>query len=120
MHEKLKAEWPGILQRLIEGCLDWQRQGLNPPKSVRDASQDYLDAEDVFGQWLDECCMVSPSAGPTGSSVLFASWKEWCEAGNQPAMSQKAFSQILAERGFPSRRGRNTMAVSGNQASHLR
>ena len=25
--EKLRAEWPGILAWMIEGCLDWQRQG---------------------------------------------------------------------------------------------
>ena len=28
--EKLKAEWPGILAWMIEGCLDWQRHG--PPR----------------------------------------------------------------------------------------
>src|ERR1017187_1284583 len=35
--EKLKAEYPGILQWAIEGCLMWQREGLNPPVVVRDA-----------------------------------------------------------------------------------
>ena len=29
--EKLKAEWPGILAWLVEGCLEWQTEGLRPP-----------------------------------------------------------------------------------------
>ena len=33
-----KAEWPGILQWMIEGCLAWQRDGLSPPAIVRDAT----------------------------------------------------------------------------------
>ena len=32
--DKLKAEWPGILQWMIEGCLDWQESGLAPPEAV--------------------------------------------------------------------------------------
>src|SRR4051794_6898252 len=39
-------------QALIDGCLAWQRDGLNPPASVNEASEDYLSAEDVLGQWL--------------------------------------------------------------------
>jgi putative DNA primase/helicase len=28
--DKLKPEWPGILQWMIDGCLEWQRIGLAP------------------------------------------------------------------------------------------
>ena len=30
--EKLKAEWPGILRWMIDGCLEWQRDGLGTPR----------------------------------------------------------------------------------------
>ena len=29
--DKLRAEWGGILEWMIEGCLSWQRKGLNAP-----------------------------------------------------------------------------------------
>src|SRR5215208_3391713 len=29
--QKLKPEWPGILAWMIDGCMDWQRQGLAAP-----------------------------------------------------------------------------------------
>ena len=33
LEDKLRAEWPGILRWMIEGCLDWQRNGLLRPAS---------------------------------------------------------------------------------------
>jgi putative DNA primase/helicase len=100
--EKLRAEWPAILRRLIDGCLAWQREGLNPPKSVREASEEYLNAEDVLGQWLEERCVVARAIEFTKVSVLYTDWRQWCERGGLPVGSTKAFSQRLGERGFQS------------------
>jgi putative DNA primase/helicase len=44
--EKLKAEWSGILAWMIEGCLEWQGEGLNPPDVVTVATREYFEEED--------------------------------------------------------------------------
>ena len=49
--EKLRAEYSGILAWAIQGCLDWQREGLKPPAIVREATATYLDSEDDIGRW---------------------------------------------------------------------
>jgi phage/plasmid-associated DNA primase len=98
--EKLKAEWPAILRWMIDGCLEWQKYGLNSPKSVRKASDDYLAAEDVLGQWLEERCVISAKIDFTRSSILYSDWRTWCERGGLPPGSSKAFSQRLSERGL--------------------
>ena len=54
LEEKLQAEWPGILRWAIDGCLDWQRNGLVRPESVVAATDDYFSDQDLFGQWLEE------------------------------------------------------------------
>ena len=46
--EKLKAQQAGVLAWAIEGCLEWQRHGLQPPKAVLEATADYLDSQDTF------------------------------------------------------------------------
>jgi putative DNA primase/helicase len=98
--EKLKAEWSAILRWMVEGCLAWQRDGLNPPAGVRLATDDYLDAEDVLGQWLEERCVVSPKLGWTALAALYADWQAWNEArGQQPGTSTR-LSKQLDERGF--------------------
>jgi putative DNA primase/helicase len=96
---KLKAEWPGILQWMIEGCLEWQARGLNPPKAVTDATTAYLEAEDAISTWIDDRCELKASYW-TSSAALFASWKSWAELAGEHVGSQKRFSQKLECRGL--------------------
>jgi putative DNA primase/helicase len=104
--EKLKAEWPAILRLMIDGCLEWQRKGLAPPESVREASEDYLAGEDVLGQWLEERCIVSSRIAFTATSVLYGDWRGWCEAGNMLPGTSRSLGRALDERGFSrARRG---------------
>src|SRR4051794_21813529 len=88
--EKLKAEWPVILRWLIDGCLAWQHQGLNPPRSVREASEDYLSAEDVMGQWLEERCHVSPEVKFTQAIVLYGDRRGGGGEGGPPGRRPQA------------------------------
>jgi len=37
--DKLKAEWPGILQWMIDGCPAWQRDGLNPVSGLDESGR---------------------------------------------------------------------------------
>jgi putative DNA primase/helicase len=92
--EKLQAEWPAILQWMIDGCLDWQRQGLAPPAAVTAATAAYLEAQDTFSAWLDECCERDPNAWER-SMTLFASWKTWAEQSGQFVGDAKTFRARL-------------------------
>jgi putative DNA primase/helicase len=97
--EKLRAEWPGILQWAIDGCLEWQGIGLAPPAAVLAATEDYLSSEDAIGQWLEECCAKDQIyAEPI--ATLFASWSGWAEKANERPGSKKAFVQAVIDRGF--------------------
>jgi putative DNA primase/helicase len=95
----LADEGPGILQWAIDGCLDWQKNGLAPPAAVTDATKDYLQNEDVLQTWLDERC-VEDGTVATLSSLLFADWKQWAEQRNEFAGSSKAFAGLLGGLNF--------------------
>jgi putative DNA primase/helicase len=99
--EKLKPEWPAILRWCIDGCLEWQELGLAPPSIVRHATDEYFEDQDIIGEWIED--RVNLQAGPqafTLSSVLFTSWKAWCEGQNLKPGSEKAFVEALKDRGF--------------------
>lgn len=95
----LRSEADGILAWAVRGCLEWQQQGLNPPAAVIDATKDYLEDEDVFGQWVKFFCLVGRGySEPSG--LLYASWRRWKENRGEHPGSQKKFSATLAGRGF--------------------
>jgi len=94
--EKLKAEWPAILRWMIEGCFEWHKQGLNPPASVLDATNEYLESEDRGAAWIEDRCEVKESYQDT-SANLFKSWKEWAELTGEEPGSQKALCTKLQE-----------------------
>jgi len=110
--EKLRVEWPAILRWAIDGCLAWQREGLNPPAAVTRATQEYFVSEDTLGRWLDERCLLGPQF-ETSSSALFGSFREWAEKVGEMAWSQRAFSQNLLDRGFANHHMRNGWFFKG-------
>jgi putative DNA primase/helicase len=92
--DKLKAEGPGILAWMIEGCLRWQAEGLEPPPSVIGATDAYMKSEDVVAAWIDDECVLG-SGKSAASSVLFASFKNWAEANGEYAGKQRGLIDKL-------------------------
>ncbi|MEI8574556.1 toprim domain-containing protein [Methylomonas sp. WH-1] len=102
--DKLRAESPHILAWMVEGCIEWQRRGLvDVPATIRQATGDYQDEQDLVGRWLAECCRQSPSF-ETSSTDIYSNYKQWCfDNGLKPA-SNISLGRRLGERGFNSRR----------------
>ena len=82
--EKLKSEWPAILQWAIDGCLAWQEMGLGKPEAVEEATKDYLDDEDTLGAWIDEKCEKCNDR--VSSTDAYKNYKHYVESatGNKP------------------------------------
>ncbi|HBO3862347.1 phage/plasmid primase, P4 family [Pseudomonas aeruginosa] len=97
--EKLLAERDGILAWAVTGCLAWQREGLNPPVCVQAATDEYFEAEDAVGQWIDERCLLA-NTHREGVSELFSDWREWAERAGEYVGSVKRFSELMTTRKF--------------------
>jgi len=97
--ERLLAERDGILAWAVEGCIAWQREGLNPPACVVSATEEYFEAEDALGQWIEERCVLAKTHRE-GVSELFADWREWAERAGEYVGSVKRFAELMATRKF--------------------
>jgi P4 family phage/plasmid primase-like protien len=94
--EKLKAEYPGILQWMIEGCLEWQRVGLAAPKVVTDATDQYMQNENTIANWVEENCELGPNA-ECPRTVLYANFCKWAEEANEYTPKAREFYKRLAD-----------------------
>ena len=108
--QKLAAERAGVLRWAVEGCLAWQRGGLQTPPAICDATQDYRDSQDVIGAFLEEQCVVSPHARVTARDV-YGAFAKWAEELGEHVCSQRIFGDRLSERGFTRGRGRGGRTV---------
>jgi putative DNA primase/helicase len=102
LEAKLKREWPGILRWMIDGCLDWQQDGLRQAEAVRAATEAYFEDQDVIAQWLAEECDAEPGNAFKWESTgkLFEAWAAYALAAGESPGSKKAFSAEMVRRGF--------------------
>lgn len=112
LEDKLIIEKNGILNWMLEGCLEWQKHGLKAPQAVVSATNDYLEAEDTFGKWIEETCEIKQGWKET-SSNLYVSFAEWCKANGEYPRSGKMFSQALISRGYENIRTHNGKTFIG-------
>ena len=103
--ETLTHEYGGILQWIVEGAIAYKNLGLAPPSIVQEATRIYFEEEDVFHQWLSECCVQEVDAY-TKPTELFASYKNFTDMMNEPAESERVLTKRLKDAGFT--RGNST------------
>jgi putative DNA primase/helicase len=102
LEEKLCAEWPAILRWMIEGCLDWQANRLVRPGVVKDATAEYFEQQDTFGQWLEARCIVDKanSYRKATTQELFASWTDFARGSNELVGTMHSFGDRMDKLGF--------------------
>jgi putative DNA primase/helicase len=84
---------------MVQGCLEWQARGLDPPPGVRQATDRYLSAQDAIARWIEEACMVGPDFTAT-TARLYASWRAWCQRTDEFAGAERRFVEQLEVRRF--------------------
>jgi P4 family phage/plasmid primase-like protien len=102
---KLAAELSGILNWAIEGCLEWQSNGLGSCAIVDQATSSYRSDMDVIQSWTSDCCTSVPN-NVERASALFHSYKSWASDNCEWLMSERQFSRKLIDRGLS--RGRDS------------
>jgi len=108
--KKLLAESPGILNWMIEGCLLWQREGLDPPSQVINSTKEYRSNMDIVQNWINECATVESSELNNcirTANALYQSYCAWCSTNKEFAMKQTAFGNELRGKGFTKKRINN-------------
>ncbi|TXC73951.1 hypothetical protein FSZ31_04315 [Sphingorhabdus soli] len=96
---KLKLERAGILNRLVEGLIDWMDHGLTEPDAVKAATAAYRDDSDPLARFLRMCTEMDPDSR-VQSSVLYGVFVAWAKAAGEYEWKNKGFSQAMQAKGF--------------------
>jgi putative DNA primase/helicase len=93
------TEQSAILTWLVQGCLEWQRRGLNVPAVVREYTAEYRAENDVLGEWIADECQLGPEHW-TPANDLRASYERWCDsAGVRPIDAPRPWGAALKGHG---------------------
>ena len=116
--EKLKAELPGILAWMVRGCQEWQRVGLQEPKMVVAATENYRTEMDVLGDFLEDCCVQHANASVL-ATPLYTAYRIWAEDNGERISSKRSFGMRLSERGFQRKKSNGIVVWLGIELAPL-
>ena len=68
-----------LLAWAVQGCLQWQKEGLNPPPEVVDATEDYREDSQPLTPFLEDRCVV----GREYSTAFQPLWVDYQELGSE-------------------------------------
>jgi putative DNA primase/helicase len=118
-----RQERAGILTWAVHGCMQWQQSGLQRPLVFELREIEQRDSMSVVGQFAEECLRPVKDNQEVFSRIYIA-YQTWCQVNGMRAMTGKALSQALYERGYErwrsnSARGFKGIAVLGPLQSEL-
>jgi len=92
--KKLTMELLGILNWAIQGCLEWQQQGLNPPQVILDQVSAHNTEMDSIAQFVEqECSLAAEAKYP--ASRLYENYRHYCQVLGRKPQSNSAFKKAL-------------------------
>lgn len=92
---KLAKESESILKWIVEGCLLWQKEGLQMPKKVLDAVKEYRREMDTISSFLESCCIMQ---GEVKASVLYAVYAKWADENGEYCFPNSKFGVEMAKK----------------------
>jgi P4 family phage/plasmid primase-like protien len=100
--DKLKAEAGGILSWCVEGCMEWQRVGMQVPTIVTAMTEEYLHTQDSVANWIEaKCSLVRDAQTPRDS--LYQSYSAWADWSRERRMSNREFYAAMERKFAPYR-----------------
>lgn len=93
----VKSELPGIVAWMVRGCMDAQKNGMQEPITVVNATEKYKTSEDTITEFMDECCHEGKHE-IVSKDDLYRELET--HTGKPCPLSKKAFGITMKKRGY--------------------
>jgi putative DNA primase/helicase len=100
LEEKLRAEYPGILRKMIDAAAEWIKNGLPACEAVDDLTAEYFENVDNTAHWINDNCATGinkktgrPYRAPT--AVLMKDYNAWARANDAKTVGKNTFATMI-------------------------
>jgi putative DNA primase/helicase len=95
--KELEEEGAQILGWCVAGAIEYLRDGLRVPSSVREVTAEWRANEDPLGQFLDECCNTQQNGHELRvlKNDLYKAYADWCEEGGLKPKGKITFGKDM-------------------------
>lgn len=101
-----------MLSWAVEGCLEWQRRGLEVPVCVSAFTESYRLENDPLREFVQDVCEVDPRAS-SSAKQLRAAYERWADAAGEEPLNTRAWGDALRAVGAERTRVRGQRAWRG-------
>ena len=98
LKEKLPYWIVPFMSILLNEWKEYDMNGIHIPEAVTDKTKDYRNANDLVGQWINDCCIEAENNidgvneyAPGEFDNLYADFKEWCDSQEEKNPPDKKF-----------------------------
>lgn len=117
LKEKLLEHRSGILRWLVEGCLEWQQRGLDPPASIMESVDELAKEADYLGQFIEDCLVKSDiRLQPISFPHLYQCFLWWWrnnQGDPRKAPANRTVARMMRDLGFEMEKRGGKMVVWG-------
>ena len=91
-----KRDGPAVLAWIVQGCIEWQRQGLAVPDAVLRATEGYQREQDPLAEFFAECVAFEKDSW-TATAQLRLSFETW--SGEKLIMHDRQLAERMQKKG---------------------
>lgn len=93
----VQEEGPGVLRWLVDGALEWFRIGIEPPDTVKNATEEYRRVSDTGGLFI-ATCVLDPNA-TTPKKAFRESYESWSREQGYEPLGARRMAEVLRRHG---------------------
>ncbi|MDA2929769.1 phage/plasmid primase, P4 family, partial [Acidobacteria bacterium AH-259-O06] len=112
---ELKREGEGILAWLVEGCTEWQRDGLSDPQEVSESAKTWRDENNPIQDFIDDVCIFDIRVDKQpfcSTAALSHAYRQWVQDNSEKdVLTTMEFGDLLGHMGCT----RSKREISGKQ-----
>ena len=94
---KLKAEYTGILNWIVQGAIMWQQEGLEDPEAVTKVIEAYRAEMDPLDAFVEECCTTGQNYS-IKAREMYDAYHEWAKESEEYKMSMTKFGREMSKK----------------------